>query len=81
MVTLLLLPPLPSHHVRAMAEELAAERGELPLGSDKSDTDMELFRRKAETRPEEFGHKYDVYSYSYLLKSTNIYPGARRTTG
>ena len=56
-----------------MAEELAAERGELPLGSDKSDTDMELFRRKAETRPEEFGHKYDVYSYSYLLIYTFIY--------
>ena len=54
------LHPLPSHHVRAMAEELAAERGELPLGSDKSDNDMELFRRKAETRPEEFGHKYDI---------------------
>ena len=75
---------MPSRHVRAMAEELAAERGELPLGSDKSDTDMELFRRKAETRPEEFGHKYDVsptHIYYYLLKSTNIYPGARRTTG
>ena len=39
-----------SHHVRAMAEELAEERGKLPAGSDKSDHDLSLLRRKAELR-------------------------------
>ena len=46
-----------SHHIRAMAEELAAERGELPAGSEKSDHDFSTFKAKAKGRPEEFGRK------------------------
>ena len=41
-----------SHHVRAMAEELSEERGNLPAGSDKSDHDLSLLARKAEIRRE-----------------------------
>ena len=41
-----------SHHVRAMAEELAQERGQLPASSDKSDHDLSLLARKAEIRRE-----------------------------
>ena len=41
-----------SHHVRAMAEELSAERGYLPASSDKSDHDLSLLARKAEIRKE-----------------------------
>ena len=43
-----------SHHVRAMAEELAEERRKLPAGSDKSDHDLTLLSRKAELRKEQY---------------------------
>ena len=46
-----------SHHVRAMAEELQAERGALPAGSEKSDIGLAILKRKAEKRPAEFGRK------------------------
>ena len=42
------------YHIRAVAEELAGERGGLPEGSDMSDHDLSYHRRKAEQkgRPE-----------------------------
>ena len=40
-----------SHHIKAMAEELAEERGVLPAGSVKSDYGFEIFKRKAVQRP------------------------------
>ena len=46
-----------SHHIRAMVEELAAERGGFPAGSEKSDYDFSAFKKKAEGRPDEFGRK------------------------
>ena len=46
-----------SHHIKAMAEELAEERGALPAGSVKSDYGFEIFKRKAIKRPAEFGEK------------------------
>ena len=46
-----------SHHIKAMAEELAEERGVLPAGSVKSDYGFEIFKRKAVKRPAEFGEK------------------------
>ena len=46
-----------SHHIRAMAEELAKERGRLPEGSDKSDYEFSVLKSKAVGRPEEFGRK------------------------
>ena len=46
-----------SHHIKAMAEELAEERGGLPAGSVKSDYGFEIFKRKAVKRPKEFGEK------------------------
>ena len=46
-----------SHHIRAMAEELAEERGRFPIGSEKSDYDFNAFKKKAEERPDEFGRK------------------------
>ena len=39
-----------SYHIRAMAEELAVERGRLPAGSDKSDLDLSLLARKADVK-------------------------------
>ena len=46
-----------SHHIRAMAEELAPERGGLPSGSEKSDHDFTILTKKAVVRPDEFGQK------------------------
>ena len=43
-----------SHHVRAMAEELAEERERLPAGSDKSDQDLSLLNKKAELRKAQY---------------------------
>jgi len=45
------------YHIRAMAEELAEERGGLPEGSDKSDHDLSSHRRKAELGRPEFANK------------------------
>ena len=36
------------YHIRAMAEELAEERGGFPEGSDKSDHDLRTMKRKAD---------------------------------
>ena len=47
-----------SHHIRAMAEELADERGgRLPEGSRKSDHDLSVMKGKAETFPHSYGRK------------------------
>ena len=46
-----------SHHIRAIAEELAQERGRLPVGSQKSDYDLSVMRGKAETFPHSYGRK------------------------
>ena len=46
-----------SHHVRAMAEELEAERGALPRGSEMSDTDFSMLKWKAEQRPSQYQNK------------------------
>ena len=46
-----------SHHIKAMAEELAEERGRLPAGTVKSDYGFEIFKKKAWTKPEEFSSK------------------------
>jgi len=59
-----------SHHIRAMAEELAAERGELPAGSEKSDHDFSTFKAKAKGRPEEFGRKVEKEYWQELNPST-----------
>lgn len=45
------------YHVRAMAEELAKERGNLPEGSDKSDHDLSNHRKKEEAGREEYKGK------------------------
>ena len=46
-----------SHHIRAMAEELAEERGRLPAGSQKSDYDLSVMKGKADTFPYSYGSK------------------------
>ena len=47
-----------SYHIRAMAEELAEERGGLPEGSKKSDHDLSTLKKKAELGRPDFALKY-----------------------
>ncbi len=43
------------YHIRAMAEELSAERGgRLPEASDKSDVDFSVARRRAIKNPKRY---------------------------
>ena len=37
------------YHIRAIAEELAPERGRMPEGSDKSDHDLSIMKKLAES--------------------------------
>lgn len=59
-----------SHHIKAMAEELAEERGVLPAGSVKSDYGFEIFKRKAVKRPAEFGEKCKKEYWQRMEPST-----------
>ena len=56
-----------SYHIRAMAEELAEERGGLPEGSKKSDHDLSTLKKKAELGRPDFALKY-----YFLLKTLFI---------
>lgn len=59
-----------SHHIRAMAEELAQERGGFPAGSEKSDHNFNAFKKKAEERPDEFGRKCLKTYWQELVPAT-----------
>ena len=47
------------YHIRAMAEELRAERGRLPAASNKSEFARNLFmlNKRAQTNPKVYGNK------------------------
>jgi len=59
-----------SYHIRAMAEELAEERGGLPVGSDKSDHDLKTLKKKAELGRPDFALKGSKQFWKDLVPCT-----------
>ena len=45
------------YHIRAIAEELAKEKGGLPEGSDKSDHDLSVLKKKSDLGRTDFSNK------------------------
>ena len=45
------------YHIRAISEELAEEKGGLPEGSDKSDHDLSVLKKKADLGRPDFANK------------------------
>ena len=45
------------YHIRAIAEELANEKGGLPEGSDKSDRDLSVLKKKADLGRPDYAEK------------------------
>ncbi|XP_023327836.1 betaine--homocysteine S-methyltransferase 1 isoform X2 [Eurytemora carolleeae] len=59
-----------SHHIRAMAEELAVERGGLPEGSRKSDHDLSTLKKKGDMGRDEFKMKGSKEYWQSLIPCT-----------
>ena len=57
--------------LRAIAEELAEERGGFPEGSDKSDFDLKTLKKKADLGRPDFAGKGDK-SFWYFFNSWNL---------
>ena len=64
---------LPTFGIRAIAEELAEERGGLPEGSDKSDFDLKTLKKKADLGRPDFAGKGDKsFWYFTVLKLASM---------
>jgi len=63
------------YHIRAIAEELAEERGGLPEGSDKSDFDLKTLKKKADLGRPDFAGKGDK-SFWWDMEPTTGRPWA-----
>ena len=63
-------------HLRAIAEELAEERGGFPEGSDKSDFDLKTLKKKADLGRPDFAGKGDKsFWYSTFFIGANLQYG------
>jgi betaine-homocysteine S-methyltransferase len=58
------------YHIRAMAEELAEEKGGLPEGSDKSDHDLSTLKKKADLGRPDFALKGSKQFWRDLVPCT-----------
>ena len=58
---------LPNFGIRAIAEELAEERGAFPEGSDKSDFELKTLKKKADLGRPDFAGKGDKSFWYFPL--------------
>jgi len=59
-----------SYHIRAIAEELASERGRMPQASRKSDYDLSVLKKKGDMGRKEFQKKGSIEYWKTLIPST-----------
>ena len=78
------------YHIRAMAEELRAERGKLPEASKKSEFARDLFmaKKRAELNPAVYAERYALFSCDFwklllYLKQSRpmLFSGKLQNTG
>jgi len=58
------------YHIRAIAEELAKERGGLPEGSEKSDHDLRCLKKKADLGRPDFAYKGNAEFWREMVPTT-----------